>query len=338
MQTLSLVRQIVLGIILVVIAGIGAGIAMDHSQWKQRFTSERSEVRSAVPEGNGLTSAAAPSDELPDTGFVPATQSPPANHLLGGQLLQRSLWSVALGRGMPYSIYLPPDYQSSDTRYPVLYLLHGYYGNYMEWADIGIHRVADEMIRVQTIEPLIVVMVEGETSYFVNHGDSGPRWGDYVERDVVTTIDESYRTIPTRAARAVGGLSMGGHAALRIAFQHPEIFGGVGAHSPTLRWERPEDKFEFADDTYYDSINPLQIAREAPSLDQLRIWIDVGDEDWNWFWVSDLHDELTTRTIPHEFSFFRGQHEGTYWSAHLVTYLDFYARAFHSPVAPDVAR
>ena len=159
-------------------------------------------------------------------------------------------------------------------------------------------------------------MVEGETSYYVNQGDGGPRWGDYVERDIVATIDETVRTVPTRGARAVGGLSMGGHAALRIAFQHPDVFGIVGAHSPTLRWERPLDKFGFADDAYYDSVNPLQLARVAPDLDQLRIWIDVGDDDWNWFWVADLHDELAARAIPHEFTYFEGHHDGDYWIEH----------------------
>lgn len=328
----------VLSASLIIIVLVGILVAMSPRLKGSKSVSEDLEARSESPAGSGLASATAPGESQPVLDPTPATESPRTRTLQGGQLLQRSFQSAALQRQMPYYIYLPPGYQSSDARYPVLYMLHGYYGSFMEWADIGIHQAADEMIQAQEIEPMIVVLVEGETSYFVNHGDAGPRWGDYVERDVVAIIDDTYRTIPTREARAVGGLSMGGQGALRMAFQHPEIFGIVGAHSPTVRWERPDEKFEFADDAYYDSINPLQLARVAPNLDQLQIWIDVGDDDWNWFWVADLHTELEARAIPHEFTYFPGPHEGEYWIAHQKAYLDYYSRAFRTARALDAAR
>lgn len=265
--------------------------------------------------------------DLSAPGYMDAMEGPRTEPLLGGQLLFRSFYSPILDRRMPYSIYLPPGYEASHQRYPALYMLHGYFGNYVEWADVGIHQAADRLILAGTIQPLIIVMPEGEQSYYVNHGPTGPRWGDYVIEDVVATIDGSYRTVAHREARAVGGLSMGGNAALHLAFRYPEVFGVVGGHSPTLRWDRPEDKFWFADDAYYAQVNPLELARSADRLDTLRIWLDVGDDDWNWFWVAELHDELEARAIDHQFTFFPGGHDADYWIEYQPRYLEFYDQA-----------
>jgi enterochelin esterase-like enzyme len=234
---------------------------------------------------------------------------------------------------MPYSVYLPPGYGSSDRHYPVLYLLHGYFGNYVEWADVGIQQTADRLILAAAIQPMIIVMPEGEQSYYVNHGQHGPRWGDYMLQDVIRVVDSTFRTIPQREARAVGGLSMGGHAALQLAFRNPDVFAIVGAHSPTLRWDRPEDKFAFADDAYYEKVSPLHLARDRDGLDQLHIWIDVGEDDWNWFWVEELHDQLDARGIDHEFVFLGGGHDAEYWIEYRRQYLLFYDAAFQSFVA-----
>lgn len=148
--------------------------------------------------------------------------------------------SQATGRTTPYLVYLPPDYGwNRARRYPVLTMLHGIGGNdptgaYWEWEELGLLATADRMIRDGEIQPLIIVLPQGEDGYWVDQADGGPQWGRFVARELVAEVDRQFRTQPERDRRAIGGLSMGGHGALQIAMNYPTVFGVVGAHSPTL--------------------------------------------------------------------------------------------------------
>jgi len=177
---------------------------------------------------------------------------------------------------------------------------------------------------------MIIVMPEGEQSYYVNHGADGPRWGDYIVNDVVNEIDRNYRTIPSAEARAIGGLSMGGTGALHLAFTHPTEFGIVGAHAPTLKWDRPEDKFPFADDEYYRSVNPLVEASELDGFEHMIIMLDVGDDDAGWFTVDQLYQALDERGILSELNYLDGTHSAEYWIEHQWEYLPEYDQAFRT--------
>jgi enterochelin esterase-like enzyme len=175
---------------------------------------------------------------------------------------------------------------------------------------------------------MIIVLPEGGQSYFVNHPSSGEWWADSVTDELVPEVDRYYRTMPSPRSRAVGGLSMGGMGALHLAFERPEVFGVVGAHSPTLRWDRPVDKWIFGDDEHFRSVNPLYTAQVLDGLESLTIWLDVGEEDWGWFTVDDLHGTLSWRGVRHEFHYLAGGHDPEYWVTHQWRYLDFYDRAF----------
>src|SRR2546422_915339 len=85
-----------------------------------------------------------------------------------------SSYSPALNRTMPYLVYLPPGYESGARRYPVLYMLHGNSGSYEEWAAYGLIGRADDMIMAGEIQPLIIVLPQGDYSYWVNLVDGGP--------------------------------------------------------------------------------------------------------------------------------------------------------------------
>jgi enterochelin esterase-like enzyme len=290
-------------------------------------------VNPAVNQGYvspGVLPATVPGEELMVPGLTVATEGPRSLPLRGGQLWPQVFTSPSLQRLMPYYVYLPPGYETGVGRYPVLYLLHGYYGSFIEWAEVGIHQAADELILSGEIQPMIIVMPEGEQSYYVNQGEDGPRWADYIARDVVAEIDRNFRTIPAAEARAIGGLSMGGTGALHVAFTHPDQFAIVGAHAPTLKWERPEDKFPFADDDYYRLVNPLVEATELDGFDNLTIMLDIGDDDAGWFTVDELHQSLDDRGIASELVYLHGSHSAEYWIDHQWDYLPAYDRAFKS--------
>lgn len=255
------------------------------------------------------------------------------------QLVDTTFRSSALDREMPILVYLPPGYYESSRRYPVLYMLGGFTGSYREWVNWGICDALEWLIRGGHIQPLIVVLPEGDNSFWFNHapvpGSEGKPWGDYVWRDVVSYVDLNFRTVRARESRAVGGLSAGGQAALAFALTHPEVFSIVGAHSPSVRRADGSLVF-FGDQEYYNQFDPVWLFQNTTTWDQLTIWIDVGAEDNQWGGPAfDLHMMLRERGIPHEFhNEWHGIHDNYYWTPHIPDYVDWYA----SKLASEEAR
>jgi enterochelin esterase-like enzyme len=252
-----------------------------------------------------------------------------ASEPLQGFLIDDRLTSPIIGEELPYRVYLPPDYAANpDRRYPVLYMLHGAGGNYTEWSDSFLPERADELIRAGEIQPMIVVMPEGgERSYFSNLTD-GRRWGDYLSYEVVPFIDAMYRTVPTRASRAIGGLSSGGLGALQLALNHPDLFGVVGGHSPSVRLEPEPALWYLSGQSFYEQ-SPLWLAQNRPWPDGLRVWLDVGTDDWWRPNVEVLHDTLEAQGHTVRWAVFAGTHEAEYWIGHVPDYLRFYSGALN---------
>ncbi len=134
------------------------------------------------------------------------------------------------------SVYLPPDYDKSAKRYPVIYFLHGFF-----WSDSllvnsdHINHIFDRAIHFQKIKPVIIVMPDESTvfkgSFYANSKSAG-NWSDFTSVELVNFIDQQYRTIADKDSRGISGHSMGGNGALRNAILHPEVFSSVYALSP----------------------------------------------------------------------------------------------------------
>jgi enterochelin esterase-like enzyme len=243
-----------------------------------------------------------------------------------GRFIEQWFFSRALGREMPYYIYFPPDYDESGRSYPVLYLLHGASGDAAEWPAYGLIDMLDQSIFAREIEPFMVVLPQGEFGYWMNHAEGGYRWGDYLTRDLVGHVDGTYRTLRRPYRRAVGGLSMGGTGALVQGFTLPLVFGVVGAHSPALREDNSVVEFLGTGDEFA-ARDPISLARTAPGLDQLQIFLDTGEEDPWYGQVLALDEILLGRGVQPEFHIWPGGHDQEYWVAHTPEYLRFYSYA-----------
>ncbi|WP_372653741.1 alpha/beta hydrolase [Draconibacterium sp.] len=131
------------------------------------------------------------------------------------------------------SVYLPPNYENSDQRYPVIYFLHGFMGDNKMMAMMS--GLLDYAIADNKIKPFIMVIPDEKTtcqgSFYSNSGVFGD-WEDFTAFDLVKYMDENYRTIPKKESRGITGHSMGGYGALKIAMHHPDIFSTVYAISP----------------------------------------------------------------------------------------------------------
>jgi enterochelin esterase-like enzyme len=283
------------------------------------------------------TASAVPTNTAPPPArsTVPGTRSVAAHTPVppsASQVLNRTLASAALGREMPYFIYLPVGYTESGLRYPVLYMLHGHGGSNTEWIAYGLLHAADTLIGAGQIPPLIIVLPQGDQSFFVNHVNNGPRWGDYTAQDVVQYIDATYRTILDTQHRAIGGLSMGADGAMQLAMNYPGVFGVVGMHSLTPRDYQAMAAYAsfFGDEAYFNAHDPVYLVQQYPDRARaLQLWLDVGANDTAWH-ASDVafHNLLSQLAIPHTWNGdWPGIHDGNYWGAHVADYLSFYGAA-----------
>lgn len=166
-----------------------------------------------------------------------------------GQLIETTIHAPSLQNNIfdditqqPIAVYLPPSYDSTETRYPVVYFLPGFSTHYKRFLDgtfsgLRMNSTMDNLIDQGKIKEMIVVLVNGLTfmlgSYYVNSPVRG-NWEDYLVHDLVAHIDSTYRTIPSTESRGIAGHSMGGFGALNLAMLHPEIFSVTYGLSPGL--------------------------------------------------------------------------------------------------------
>jgi len=133
-------------------------------------------------------------------------------------------------------VYLPPGYDGSSRRYPVVYFLPTPFENYRVAFDRdGAAGLLDRAVRVGVIGDFILVCPDMTTalgsSWYVNSPVTG-NWEDYMIQELVPYIDANFRTLPTRDSRGISGDFMGGYGAIRFGMKHPDVFGSVYALHP----------------------------------------------------------------------------------------------------------
>jgi S-formylglutathione hydrolase FrmB len=272
-----------------------------------------------------------------------SAQSPPAE--ARGECL--SVPSRILGRSVPYCVILPPGYgEDANRRYPVLYYLHGLGDNQQMFVRSGGFNLLEELWDGRQIGDFIVVTPAGYASFFMNSYDGRFRYEDFFLQEFMPWIENRYRVAARRESRGIGGISMGGYGALRMAFLHPQLFGSVSAHSGALMERLPaisvgnspeSGRLQILgnvfgsppDRLFWDRNNPLNIARTA-ELVGMKIYFDCGSEDDYGFeaGAEALHNLLVSRRIPHEFHLYPGGHNWAYFAEHLPDSLRFNSEAF----------
>jgi enterochelin esterase-like enzyme len=216
------------------------------------------------------------------------------------------------GANLPVRIYQPPCFGEDGRVYPALYLFHGSDQTDSHWDDLGIDESAEELIRTGVIPALLIIMPGG--GWIANNTSGGPlSFEQVVVDELLPYVEENYCAWSQRSGRAIGGLSRGGYWALEIAFRHSEAFSSVGGHSAAL-----------LDSAAGPDLNPQYTALSNP-LGDLRIYLDIGQQDWVIGNIKQLHEDLASRSIPHVWQLNDGAHEDAYWAAHTGEYLTWYA-------------
>lgn len=134
------------------------------------------------------------------------------------------------------TVYLPPGYDETTDKYPVIYYLHGFtWNDSLQIANDHFDKLLDKAISTKKIRPVIVVMPNHYTlyrgSWYTNSSFTG-NWANFTAKDLVTYADKNYRTIPNKESRGIAGHSMGGQGAIRIGMLFPDVFASVYALSP----------------------------------------------------------------------------------------------------------
>lgn len=259
--------------------------------------------------------------------------------------------SKILNKQVKYTLYLPFDYETSSRYYPVVYLLHGYGDDDKAWIQFGeANLVADQCISSQEIPPMILVMPDGGTSFYINNFDNSIRYEDFFIQEFIPYIEKTYRILTEKRYRGIAGLSMGGFGTLNYALKYPEKFAACAALSAAVFSEEylkntDVEKFnkvyapvwgaeplgEKRITEHYHKNNAFDVttAKGGEAYKELRIFIDCGDDD---FLTSEdclLHIHLTNLGIKHEFRMRDGMHNWTYWRSGLPVALKFIGESFH---------
>jgi len=228
-----------------------------------------------------------------------------------------SLLSPYLKKELTYRVYFPPCYDDSgQTRYPVLYMLHGQTYNDDQWQRLGIGEAADGLINAGQARPFLIVL-PCEADTFAD--PYAPGFGQALIETLLPWMDAFYPTCTEQACRAIGGLSRGGAWAFLLALEHPGLFGSAAGHSMV-----PFGGMAVR--------LPNQL-RATPAGQLPRLWIDMGKNDL-YLPVLQKYEELLTQLgVPHEFILQPGNHEEAYWAEHVEEYLRWYAAGF--PAGPE---
>lgn len=259
--------------------------------------------------------------------------------------------STTLGHDVDYSVYLPPDYETSSRFYPVLYLLHGYTDDETGWVQFGeANYIADRAIASGEAPPMIIVMPDAGVTWYVNSYDGKERWEDFFINEFLPNIERGFRIRSKKEFRAVAGLSMGGHGSLIMATKHPELFAACAPLSaavwvedetinmPNQRWDEVvgqpygkglEGNARLTDHYRQNSVLDVIKNADAEALKKVRYYIDCGDDDFLIKGNMALHALMIDQGIPHEFRVRDGGHNWPYWRTALPEVLKFVGDSFH---------
>jgi enterochelin esterase-like enzyme len=235
------------------------------------------------------------------------------------------------GAGVRVTVYLPPGYVENRTRrYPVFYLLCGFPGQGSNFVTIGdIAVTADTLIAEGRIRPMLLVMPNSATSFFVdNEWVNGVRphtgWETFVARDVVGSIDHRYRTITRGSDRAIGGLSEGGYGSLNIAFHHLGEFDLVEGWSAYFTADYTTAFFGGRPRLYAYNSPALEVQHVAAKIraDHLFVWFYSGLRDPTRFKSRRFNSELEGLRIPHRYFETVGHHNWRLWRSEMVHALE----------------
>jgi len=216
--------------------------------------------------------------------------------------------SKSLGITRCIYVYTPPGYgKDKNTKYPVLYLLHGLGDTESTWTQIGrANVIIDNLIAAKKARPMIIVMPYGHTPSAPPDMNALDNYGDFEKdliEDLIPYIQKQYNVSDNRKDRAIAGLSMGGGQSLTIGLGNLDLFGWIGAFSAAIPPDEKLDKL---------------LAKPNSINDKLELlWIGCGNEDFLYQPNLKFLERLKNDNIRHDANITGGIHEYRVWRSYL---------------------
>ena len=325
---------------------------VEHQTMQEAWAQPRAAGMAVVPRGVGMGGKAPMSRLVPPLAIMAAwlhAVAPAAAQTQSVVHLEETTASPALGRGLPHVVYTPPGYDPAGPAPASVYLLHGTRSRGVEWITMAkAQATLDRLILGGQLRPVVVVMPDAQNSWYVDSkAVGGP--GDYetaIARDLVAQIESKWHTAPTRARRAIAGISMGGFGALRIGFAHPQLYAAAASMSGAF-WLRsdqarlPPDvarrifQGAFGDPierARFEALGPLGMAAKLNGAAPPSLFLIAGREDHFQTLPESraLAAALAERSIQVEIDDVPGGHEWGTWEISLEPVLMFIERAFRA--------
>lgn len=258
----------------------------------------------------------------------------------GGGRIEKGRFPVKMLEGVSerdYAIYLPYNYDTETHRsFPVLYLLHGGYGSYIDWPSSGkLKAIADSLISNGLIQPMVIICPDGRyrnNTMWLNTGNWTPE--EHFFKELMPYMESKYRIRNDKKGRAISGLSLGGGASLQYALDHPDRF--IASCPMSAYVESVAKTFDPSTGWIETAVNAHnQIARiNSAKEEEIVRWktvawmIDCGDRDFTLPSNIQLDSAMNARRLPHEFIMRRGAHDWDYWTGSLPLVLDFVNKCY----------
>jgi S-formylglutathione hydrolase FrmB len=243
------------------------------------------------------------------------------------------VFSQAMHKSIKCVVVTPDAYRNkSRQRFPVVYLLHGYSGNYADW----VRKVANLPKLADAYNCLIVCPDGGFGSWYLDSPvDSSWKYETYVGTEIPAYIDAHYRTRAERRYRAITGLSMGGHGALFLAMRHQQTFGAAGSMSGGVDIRPFPKNWDLVKrlgtpEQHPENWNEYTVLHQAEQLKDsaLSLIIDCGVKDFFIDVNRSLHQQLLQQGIRHDYIERPGEHNWQYWSNAVAYQLLYFHRYF----------
>ena len=267
--------------------------------------------------------------------------TPQTIQLEGGSRVEfRDFFSSALGQETGYSILLPPAYDVvADRRFPVIYFLHGMNNNHVRWTQQrydNIPLAIESLFLNDNVPQFLMVHPYGKNPFFTDYEDGSWNGEEYIYKDLIREIEKNFRVKAGRANRVIGGTSLGGFAALKLAMKYPDFFSSVAAGSPIILLGDDPSKLMNASsggavrrfsglfnpvfgtpfNQDYWLKNSVEVLARTADLKDLKVYFSYGTADrYEAFFpmqqaIQIVHQILTDRGVSSVFQVLEGEPHG----------------------------
>jgi S-formylglutathione hydrolase FrmB len=241
----------------------------------------------------------------------------------GQRRLDASFTSAAVGSRLHFEVYLPSGYEAGPTRYPVLYVLHGLPSTASAYTTLGfVERALDSVDR-----PAIVVVPQGARTGEPDpeYADGGPghRWATAIATELPRVVDARFRTVRSRAGRALIGISAGGYGAMQLALNHLGEFSVVESWSGYFHPTDPTGTKALDLGAETDVHKVLPTVRATLKATKTFIAFYVGRSDWRFYGENEtFNQELSEAGVAHVFRAYPGGHDQGLWQRYAAPWLE----------------